>query len=147
MHRSVPVVAILVLATALVLTTPNPVNASAPLTVDGKLALETLHLACTPSEQRTGLSQFDALPPRTGMLFPFSRERSTSFWMKNMDFSIDMIWIAANHTITGIESNVPLCGTDCSFTGTGQYVLELPAGTAATHNLTMGDTVTIRKTC
>jgi uncharacterized membrane protein (UPF0127 family) len=50
-------------------------------------------VARTPEEQARGLGGRDGLTPGTGMLFPYTEARRWSFWMKDMRFDIDIVWI------------------------------------------------------
>lgn len=61
--------------------------------------------ARTPEQQRKGLSGKISLPGEQGMLFIFSKPGMYGFWMKDMLFSIDMIWIQ-NGKILTIEKDV-----------------------------------------
>lgn len=105
-------------------------------------------LARTPVEQAHGLSDRNLLPPNKGMLFIFDGSESQSFWMKDMRFDLDIIWIA-NDKVIGIERHAskPLPNTedkDLKIYNSGQpvnYVLEVPAG--AGDSLNVGNGVTI----
>ena len=44
-----------------------------------------------------------------GMLFFLDDPRKASFWMKNMHFPIDIIWLDENLTIVHIEKALPPC--------------------------------------
>ena len=66
----------------------------------------SLYLAKTPSEQDTGLAKFSKIDKNQGMLFIFSESDYYSFWMKNMKFPIDIIFINKNK-IVDIFKNVP----------------------------------------
>ena len=65
-----------------------------------------VELALTEEQQALGLGQRDALAKNTGMLFVFKPAEATSFWMKDMRFNIDIIWIA-DGKIVDISRNVP----------------------------------------
>ena len=75
---------------------------------------------------RTGLE------PDQGMLFVFEEEGFHSFWMKNMEIPIDILWLDAGKRIVHIEERVPPCPEDpCpSYRPPipALYVLELKAG-------------------
>lgn len=43
--------------------------------------------------RRLGLSNRDSLCENCGMLFLFEKENNYSFWMKDMRFPIDIIWL------------------------------------------------------
>ena len=72
-----------------------------------------------------------------GMLFVFDEPGSRSMWMKNMQFSLDIIWFNETGTVVAIEKNVPPCITpvevmSCKSVGVSadnaQYVLEMTSG-------------------
>ncbi len=110
----------------------------------------TVELASTVEEQALGLSNRDDLDENSGMLFPFTPAASVSFWMKDMRFAIDIVWIA-NGKIVGIEKNAPapLTGTETQDLPTYRppqpvdYVLELNAGRSQFFNI--GDNVIITR--
>jgi len=53
-----------------------------------------------------GLSGRTDVPAGYGMLFVFDRPDRYGFWMKDMQVSIDMIWLADNGTILAIDEAV-----------------------------------------
>ena len=65
-----------------------------------------LEIKRTPEEQAQGLSGRDALPEGQGMLFVFPSAGNYGFWMKDMRFAIDIVWLEGD-TIVGIERGVP----------------------------------------
>lgn len=62
-------------------------------------------VAQTPMEQARGLSGRESLGKNEGMLFVFPKPTLPTFWMKDMRFPIDIVWIASG-TVIGIEKNV-----------------------------------------
>src|ERR1035437_3888199 len=56
----------------------------------------SLYLAKTSQEQEVGLAKFNMIDKNQGMLFIFSKQDYYSFWMKNMKFPIDIIFINKN---------------------------------------------------
>ncbi len=60
-------------------------------------------LAITPDQQAKGLSIKNTLNDNEGMLFLFNVPGEYSFWMKDMKFPLDIIWINSNHEIVHIE--------------------------------------------
>lgn len=44
-------------------------------------------------DQAVGLAKYQSLPPDQAMLFPMPAPTVAHFWMKNMSFDIDIIWI------------------------------------------------------
>ena len=93
-----------------------------------------------------GLSGRESLPEGSGMLFVFDPPRPEAFWMKDMRFSIDIIWIRNGKVIGVVErAPVPSGSTIPTFSSAGvvDHVLEVPAGTVTLDALKVGDTVTI----
>jgi uncharacterized membrane protein (UPF0127 family) len=64
-----------------------------------------LELAKTQQDKVIGLSKKEMLDKNTGMLFLFERPSILSFWMKDMKFPIDIIFIKNNRIVT-IHKNV-----------------------------------------
>ncbi len=64
-----------------------------------------LEIAKTPKEKEMGLSAKKTLEKDFGMLFPFEKPGYYSFWMKDMKFPIDIIYIRNDHIVT-IHKNV-----------------------------------------
>lgn len=103
-----------------------------------------VELAKTQSEQMQGLSSRDEIGS-DGMLFLFSQNQSATFWMKDMRFSLDMVWIL-DTIIVGIDRDVlpPTDGREIQTRkspGVISAVLEVPAGVAV--NMIVGQTVSI----
>lgn len=97
-------------------------------------------VADTPAQMEKGLGGRDSLPQDTGMLFTFPTEGRYGFWMKDMIFPIDIVWIGSNKKIIGISGNL----SPETYPGTFyppsniQYVLELNAGAADKFGLVTG---------
>ena len=53
----------------------------------------TVEIADQPAELSCGLGYRAALAPGTGMLFRYPEPAPRSFWMKGMQFCLDIIWI------------------------------------------------------
>jgi uncharacterized membrane protein (UPF0127 family) len=66
----------------------------------------SLYLAKTSNEQEVGLAKYKKIDKNQGMLFIFQKPDYYSFWMKNMQFPIDIIFINQNK-IVDIFQNVP----------------------------------------
>ncbi|MFA6569813.1 MAG: DUF192 domain-containing protein [Bacteroidota bacterium] len=63
-------------------------------------------VADTENLRIQGLSGRDKLPESTGMLFVFDKPGMYSFWMKDMKFSLDFIWIS-NNQVVDLTEDVP----------------------------------------
>lgn len=90
-----------------------------------------------------GLSGRDKLGDTEGMLFLFDAPGRPSFWMKDMRFSIDIIWIQSDGIVAGITHNVsPKTYPKLFRSKTDiRYVLEISAGRAREVGLRVGDQV------
>jgi hypothetical protein len=98
-------------------------------------------IADTPTSREQGLSSRTGLDPDEGMLFVFPVDGEYAFWMKDMLFAIDILWLNASGTIVYMEENVAPDTYPASYKPNvpARYVLELPAGWAKAHNLKTGD--------
>ena len=88
-----------------------------------------VEIAQTPKEKATGLSHRSSLAEGRGMLFVFEGESDHSFWMKDMHFLIDIIWINTEKRVVHIERNIAPDTYPQSFRSPipARYVLEVPA--------------------
>jgi hypothetical protein len=103
----------------------------------------TAELAVTDEERQQGLMFREKLDENQGMLFLFEGEDVHAFWMKNMKFAIDILWLDGQKRIVHLEAGVPPCTADpCpSYVpkAAARYVLELKSGAAARHSLRLYD--------
>ena len=63
-------------------------------------------LADTPSKRNRGLSFRESLSRDTGMLFIFDKKEAYSFWMNEMKFPLDFLWIDGD-LVTDLSENIP----------------------------------------
>jgi hypothetical protein len=125
-------------------------NANPPLT-KGKVTIGattfSIELATTTMEKMRGLSYRTGLAEGTGMLFTFT-PGVQNFWMKDMNFPIDIIWIAGGKVAGFAENAAPQPGARlwelAIYTSPDgvDKVLEVNAGVVAKDNIKVGDTVT-----
>lgn len=113
------------------------------LNVDGKHLVAAV--ANTPHEREQGLSGTHFLNSGNGMFFVFEDAEEHGFWMKDMEFSIDILWINEDNQIVDMEENVSPDTYPTVFTpdAPAKYVLEVMAGWAAENDVEIGDTVII----
>lgn len=106
----------------------------------------SLEIAQTPRQQAIGLMFREDLPDNRGMLFPFNPPRPVQFWMRNVQFPLDMLFLRDGE-IKAIAQSVPPCTTSTCPTygpdGEMDYVLELKGGQAEALGLSVGDQVDI----
>jgi len=98
-------------------------------------------LAETIEEHQRGLSNIKDMQGFDGMLFRFKEAQQVSFWMNEMFFPLDIIYLNGNKEIAEIhEDMTPCLSTEVcqpipSLKNNINYVLELDAGEARLNNL------------
>lgn len=115
--KSVPIaVGILtgvILAGSMVLETVNG-REKASLLVNNQTV--SVYVARSEDEKARGLSGRPGLKKNEGMLFIFDKSERHGFWMKDMKFPIDIIWIR-DRKIVGVEKNIPPPALNSSVSG------------------------------
>lgn len=106
-----------------------------------------VEVVLTPEAIKQGLSGRESLPFNTGMLFTFNPSAAHSFWMKNMHFPLDLVWVNAGRVVR-LDENLPPEGAlpvnvYPSYSAV-THVLEINAGEAKKYNLKIGDEVFIK---
>ncbi|MEZ0208944.1 MAG: DUF192 domain-containing protein [Candidatus Paceibacterota bacterium] len=113
----------------------------------GKIVAE---VASTPASRELGLSGRSGLKEGKGMLFVFEHSGRYGFWMKDMNFPIDIIWINEDGVVVHIERGAtPESYSDFNppktFVNTpdAKYVLEIASGASDTYGIYLGTKVQI----
>ena len=105
--------------------------------------------AKTQEEREKGLSYRDSLGADKVMLFIFEEEGFYPFWMKNMRFPIDIIWLDKDYKVVYLVENVKPCDAGaCQIIypdQNAQYVLEINAGEAGKIGLKEGNMMILKK--
>lgn len=102
--------------------------------------LAYLEHANTNEKRIRGLSGRSGLADNAGMLFTFETSGQQCFWMKDMNFSIDIIWLNDKKEIIKILPEVSPDTYPSSFCADQtKYVVELPAGAARQADMDIGD--------
>lgn len=110
----------------------------------------TVEVANTPSTRETGLSYRKSLDKDSGMLFVFDYASYPVFWMKDMNFPLDIIWINRN-MVVDISEDLPFPKASTSLNelptyepkSAVNYVLEVNAGYVKENAIKIGDPVSI----
>ena len=104
-----------------------------------------VYLAVTNDQQIKGLSVKDHLKENEGMLFVYQQPTRQGFWMKDMKFPIDIIWLDNNGTVVYIKNSLQPCIMTFAFlcpTYTPDkdslYVLETGSGFSKKHGIKIG---------
>ena len=141
---------LIIVAILLSIAASSPVTAP---TISGNQSTVTINqttfkvdIADETREQRIGLSGRDNLAQDQGMLFLFPDKHIRNFWMPNMNFAIDLLWIDDN-TIIGYEQNMLPATPDSIITYKSPHpvdkVLEIPTGSINKFDFNIGDKVNI----
>ena len=102
----------------------------------------SVEVADTVEKRSLGLGKRSGLENDWGMLFVFEKRKQHGFWMKDMEFPLDIIWLD-NHRIAYILRNVqpaksgvipPVMTPPVA----GNFVLEIDAGRADELKLQVG---------
>ncbi|WP_289042534.1 DUF192 domain-containing protein [uncultured Zobellia sp.] len=105
-----------------------------------------IEIADSEYETQTGLMYRKSMKTNRGMLFIFPDVAAHSFYMKNTEFPLDLIFIKEDMTITNFHENAqPLNESSLPSAGPVQYVLEVNAGLVQNFGLQPGDSVAFTK--
>jgi len=106
-------------------------------------------VADSSSEKVRGLMYRSHLNETEGMLFIYDSERNISFWMKNMEIPINMIWLDSNLSVVHIEESVPPCeDDDCpsyAAPSKAMYILEVSANFTSRNDVQVGDQIQLNR--
>jgi len=107
--------------------------------IDGELL--KAQVVTDPADKRIGLSEKEMIESDEGMLFVFEESDFHGIWMKEMDFSIDIIWINEENIIVDIETDVSPETYPKIFRPKepAKYVLEVKAGYVESRDLQVGN--------
>ncbi|MCE9549124.1 DUF192 domain-containing protein [Candidatus Nomurabacteria bacterium] len=106
----------------------------------GGVVLKT-ELADTVEKRIQGLSGREVFKEDESMLFIFDFSAKHSFWMRDMNFAIDIIWLDENKEVVSIQKNAEPSSYPNIFVPTVKalYVLEVVSGFVEKNNLKVGD--------
>ncbi len=106
---------------------------------------QTIHVSIADTKQarEEGLSGHTRLAADEGMLFVFETDGTYAFWMKDMRFSIDILWLSAEGRVVYMAENIAPDTYPQTFKSEtpARYVIELPAGYSDDHGVRVGDIV------
>jgi uncharacterized protein len=137
-----------------VIATATLVVAAAAVTVFSFLKpATTLHIgdavfkadiAYTQAQREKGLGGVNLMKPDQAMVLAFPDDNKWPIWMKDMKVSIDIVWLDSSKKVVYIVKNAPADGgVDALYVpkSDARYVVELPAGTVSTKNISIGQAV------
>ena len=102
-------------------------------------------VARTPKEAAKGLSGRKELCSGCGLLFEYPDYRVMNYWMRDMNFALDVIWIR-DDLVAGFEENVPVLDSEGQITrmqskSEVNRVLEVNSGFVARNGIKEGDRI------
>lgn len=99
-----------------------------------------VEIARTNEERVRGLSGRESVEPNTGLLFVFDTPGRYGFWMKDMKFAIDIVWVDEGWEVVGIESMINPDSYPMTFYPPEdiRYVLELNSNEASSLGIDIG---------
>ena len=132
-------------------TTPIAFKKEGELTIykaktDSIIGAFDIEIADTDYETETGLMYRKSMQSDRGMLFIFSEIAMHSFYMKNTEIPLDIIFIDDNFKIASFQENAePFSEKGLSSQVPIKYVLELNAGVAEKLLLEIKDSISYKK--
>lgn len=131
-------IALLIIVTAGVFVVIALTTHKTPVSIGGQVVYASV--ANTDSARVKGLSGTSPLGQNEAMLFIFDTPGRWGMWMKDMKYSLDMVWLDDSKQVVYLTQNVSpdtypkvfLPDTDA------RYVIELPAGFIQAHGIAVG---------
>ncbi len=114
-----------------------------PSTVKAKIGSTTIDVSVADSlpERIQGLSGTPFLPDHVVKLFVFETASNHSIWMKDMNYSLDILWLDKDGLVVHIEENVSPDSYPDSFASLvpALYVVETNAGFVESNSIILGN--------
>ncbi|MFA5000256.1 MAG: DUF192 domain-containing protein [Patescibacteria group bacterium] len=142
------VVLLLIFLISIFFFTARPAAAPLQAIVEINSRIIDVEIASTPRESYRGLSGREALCPDCGMLFVFPDKKERGFVMREMNFPLDIIFIADGQIIK-IAENCPPAGKNPDEVyrsgAPADQVLEVNGGYADKYYFKVGDEVRVKE--
>jgi len=139
--------------TALIVVATNLFQGRAPFKPTQKATIAKhsfkVKVAESEGEKEIGLSQTRKMPNNYAMIFPFGKDGYYSFWMRNMKFPIDIIYINNNKivkifpNVNPPKNNEPLRVYVSD--NPSDTVLEINGGLSEKYKFKQGDAIALQK--
>lgn len=99
----------------------------------------TLEIADEPEELSKGLMYRTHMPPDHGMIFVFPDEAYRSFWMKNTNIPLDIIFVNDAGEVVSVHQMQPHDLNQTISKGEARFAIELNQGRAEALGIKAGD--------
>jgi uncharacterized membrane protein (UPF0127 family) len=108
-------------------------------------------IASTDEQRIKGLSGLEKLNENEGMLFMFDEPSKQGFWMNEMNFPIDIIWLDSNGKVVHMEKSLEPCRIFMTCLVhkpqlDSLYVIELRSGFTSDHSINEGTIINVNVT-
>ena len=105
-----------------------------------------IEYADTPEERSLGLMYRKGMAENQGMLFIFPEEEERSFYMRNTEFSLDIIYLDKDKKVVSIAKKAkPFDETSLLSEAPAMYVLEINGGLSDKWGIEKGDSIRINE--
>ncbi len=105
-----------------------------------------LEVVATPAARAKGLMFRNSLRENQGMLFVFPKETPHSFWMKNTQIPLDMVFISKEMKVVEvIENATPFSEEPRGGSAPSLYVIEIQGGLARARGIGMNSSVILER--
>lgn len=100
-----------------------------------------LKIASTAQSRAQGLGNRSGMGVHEGMIFTYDIPTKTCFWMKDMLFSLDILWLDDSHEVVYMQQNASPATYPHAFCTPvkARYVIELNAGQAQRSGVGIND--------
>ena len=113
---------------------------------DSLLTTFDIEIADSEYETQTGLMYRQSMQDSQAMLFIFPNVAMHSFYMKNTEFPLDIIFIDENQKVASMQKNAqPFSEEGLSSQVPVKYVLEINSGLSDRLNITVGDSISFSR--
>jgi uncharacterized protein len=102
-----------------------------------------IEVAKEDEAQHIGLMYRDSMNADHGMIFVFPDEQPRAFWMKNVRFPLDILYLDRDGRVVSIKQMRPYDVSDVPSDRPAQYAIELNDGAAAAAGVKIGDVIQI----
>jgi uncharacterized membrane protein (UPF0127 family) len=97
-------------------------------------------IVSTPEDTARGFMHRPTIEPNQAMMFVLPEEKPQQFWMKNVEFPLDIVYLNANQKVASIVHDAaPHTEISRPSIVPAKYAVEIPGGTAASIGLSKGD--------
>jgi uncharacterized protein len=116
------------------------------ITTDSTNVKLDIEIADTDFDIQTGLMYRSSMKNNQGMLFVFNDVQERSFYMKNTQIPLDLIFIDDNKAIVSFQKNAkPFDETSLPSNIPAKYVLEVNAGLVDSWPISVGDSISFHE--